>query len=666
MNHKLKSSFNPTADQERVIQEIVDSINSGVPQHTLKGITGAGKTFIMAQVMARTGRPAVVMTHNKTLVAQLYEEFKNFFPENLVEYFVSHFDYFRPESFVNGNYIEKDSVINEELNRLRISAATSLMSGRRDIVVVASVSCIFGAGNPEQFRIKTTHIKVGQRIVLKKFLYKLVESMYSREYDKGKAFKRSTFRILGDNIFINTAHNNITYKIEFFGDEIEAISIIEHDSGKTLHKLQEVSIYPASIILISEDNKQDVLEEILVDLEKQISHFESLGLKIEADRIKDRTLYDIEMIKEIGYCNGMENYSRYFDKRLPGERSFCILDYFPEDYIMFIDESHVTKPLLQAMSGGSNGVKVSLIENGFRLPAAADNRPLTLEEFEGITNQVVYVSATPSEYELEKSEGIMSEIITRPTGILDPIIEVRPMDNCVDDLMEEIRLRTLVGERTLVTTISKRLSEELAKYLNKFKIKCTYIHSEIDTLERTQILHDLRSGKIDVLIGINLLREGLDLPEVSLVAILDADKEGFLRNYTSMIQTIGRAARNINGKAILYGNRITGSMTAVINETNRRRSIQIKYNVKHKISPETIKKNLVNLSIINPEELPFKLIGPYTIELNNKSDKELKDIRKILHKEMLIASKALDFLLAAEIRDKIKEIQIKLKDEVWS
>lgn len=597
MEFNVNSLFEPTTDQLKAIDSISTSILSGQPFQSLCGGTGTGKTYIMAKVMEKTGRPAIVMTHNKTLVAQLYEEFKGFFPENLVEYYVSHFDYFQPESYLptSDRYIAKDSSINDELQRLRISAASSLTSGRRDVCVVSSVSCIFGAGNPKHFRSRTVRIKVGQVISQRKFLYSLTEALYSRVFDTHQ-FKQSTFLVKGDTITVNSSNTNNSFRICMFGDEIESIEQVELSTGKVIEKLNDLAIYPGSIIVMPEGNIEGILTNMESDLDEQVKYFINKGLPIEAQRIKERTMLDIEMIREIGYCQGMENYGSYFDGREPGERSFCIMDYFPDDYIMFIDESHVTLPQIKAMYGGNKSRKETLIEYGFRLPSSADNRPLKYEEFIDMVNTSVLVSATPSPLELELSGGVITELVTRPTGIVDPTIEIKPTTHCVDDLVEQIHHRIGIGDRILVTTTSKKLSESLAGFLINIGIKCRYLHSEIETIERTQILHDLRSGKIDVIIGINLLREGLDLPEVSLVAIMDADHEGFLRDYTSMMQTIGRAARNVNGHAIMYADKVTGSMKRVIEETDRRRSIQLAYNKEHNITPTNIQKNLVKLS----------------------------------------------------------------------
>lgn len=666
MEFKVKSNFEPTIDQLKAIDEISASILNGDRYQTLMGSTGTGKTYIMAKVLEKVQRPGIILTHNKTLVAQLYEEFKAFFPENLTEYYVSHFDYFQPESYLPAinKYIEKDSSINEELQRLRISAASSLTSGRRDVCVVSSVSCIFGAGNPHHFKQKIVNIKVGQIISQRKFLYKLTEALYSRLLTTDE-FKLATFVVKGDTIIVNTSHDNLSYRISFFGDEIESIESIEFSTGKVIQQVEECNIYPASIIVMPDGDLESILLKIESDCKKQHDFFIAKGLPIEAQRIKERTMLDVEMIRELGYCNGMENYGSYFDGRLHGERAFCIMDYFPDDYVLFMDESHVTLPQIHAMYGGNLSRKNSLIEYGFRLPSAADNRPLKYDEFMSMVNQMVFVSATPSKTELELCDGVITELVTRPTGILDPIIEVRPNENCIDDLLHEIHERIKVNERILVTTISKKSSESLADYLYKVGIKCRYIHSDIDTIERTQILHDLRSGNLDVIIGINLLREGLDLPEVSLVAILYADKEGFLRDYTSMTQTIGRAARNVNGKAIMYADKITGSMQKVIDETDRRRNIQIEFNKKNNISPTKINKALGRISITSSEEeqIAEVIFNPEkeSNKIDTMSKKELTKFVKDIEKQMLAASKELDFIVAAKLKKVWEKAKNKLK-----
>ncbi len=666
MKFEVNSDFNPTADQHRAIDEISASILTGERFQTLLGVTGSGKTYVMAKVLEKVGRPGIILTHNKTLVAQLYEEFKSFFPQNLVEYYVSHFDYFQPESYLpsSDRYIAKDSSINEELHRLRISAASSLTSGRRDVCVVSSVSCIFGAGNPTYFKQKTVKIKVGQTITPHKFLYKLTEALYSRIFTTHE-FKPSTFLVKGETITINCSNANLSYRVTFFGNEIESIEQVELETGKVITELTDCSFYPASIIVMPEGNCEAILERIESDLNDQVAKFNARGLHIEAQRIKKRTMLDIEMIRELGYCTGMENYGSYFDGRLQGQRSFCIMDYFPDDYIMFIDESHVTIPQIKAMYGGNKSRKETLIEFGFRLPSSADNRPLKYEEFTEMLNQTVFVSATPSPIELELCGGVITELLTRPTGIVDPTIEIRPVKNSVDDITEEIRKRIEMGDRTLVTITSKKLSESLASFLYNIGIKCRYLHSDIETIERTQILHDLRSGKIDVIIGINLLREGLDLPEVSLVGILDADKEGFLRDYTSMIQTIGRAARNVNGHVIMYADKITGSMKRVIEETDRRRNVQIEFNKLNNITPTSINKKLAKLSIVAPtDEVPDILFNPKTDDVNIKlmPKEELLVLRKDIEKQMLQAAKALEFMVAAKLKKTLDKIDARLKD----
>ncbi|MFV0304996.1 MAG: excinuclease ABC subunit UvrB, partial [Moheibacter sp.] len=605
-----------------------------------------------------------VLAHNKTLAAQLYMEFKEFFPENAVEYFVSYYDYYQPEAYIptSGLYIEKDLSINEEIEKLRLSTTSSLLSGRRDVLVVASVSCLYGIGNPTEFHKNILHLETGQKIARTKFLQKLVSSLYSRsEID----FQRGNFRVRGDVTDIFPAYSDQAIRIHFFGDEIEEIETFEPSNGRKITPLDKINIYPANLFVTSPDTLNNAIKNIQLDMGKQVTYFQEIGKNLEAKRLQERTEFDMEMMKELGYCSGIENYSRYLDGRKPGTRPFCLLDYFPEDYLMVVDESHVTIPQVHAMYGGDRSRKENLVEFGFRLPAAMDNRPLKFEEFETMQNQVIYVSATPANYELEKSEGVVVEQIIRPTGLLDPIIEVRPSLNQMDDLMEEIQKRSEIDERTLVTTLTKRMAEELTKYLTKFGVRTRYIHSDVDTLERVQIMQDLRAGLFDVLVGVNLLREGLDLPEVSLVAILDADKEGFLRNHRSLTQTSGRAARNINGRVIMYADKITDSMQKTIDETNRRREIQIKYNTKHNKKPEPLNKkiNTINNSAERFELNPYerKSLSVMAAEDRESYGKMSKDDRekKIanLQQKMEKAAKNLDFIEAAKFRDMIKELK---------
>ena len=661
MQFQLNSEFAPTGDQPKAIRELADGILDGEKYQTLLGVTGSGKTFTVANVVQEVQRPTLVLAHNKTLAAQLYMEFKEFFPNNAVEYFVSYYDYYQPEAYIpsSGTYIEKDLSINEEIEKLRLSTTSSLLSGRRDILVVASVSCLYGIGNPKEFHKNVIQIETGQILARTMFLQQLVQALYSRTEG---AFQRGNFRIKGDTLDIFPAYADDGIRVSFFGDEIEEITIFNPETGETTSKLDKINIYPANIFVTSKESLNGAIQNIQIDLGKQESYFQDIGKFLEAKRLKERTEFDLEMIKELGYCSGIENYSRYLDGREPGTRPFCLLDYFPEDYLMVIDESHVTVSQVHAMYGGDRSRKENLVEYGFRLPAAMDNRPLKFEEFEALQNQVIHVSATPAQYELEKSEGIVVEQVIRPTGLLDPIIEIRPTKNQVDDLMEEINKRVELDERTLVTTLTKRMAEELTKYLTKYGIRCRYIHSDVDTLERVQIMADLRAGLFDVLVGVNLLREGLDLPEVSLVAILDADKEGFLRSNRSLTQTVGRAARNVNGLAIMYADKITDSMQQTIDETERRREIQIKYNEDHGKVPQALNKKITKLSLAAAEfeNNPYQQKSITTIaaeknETYSEEDKE-KMIEK-LQKEMENAAKNLDFIKAAEIRDRIKSLK---------
>ena len=657
MRFKLKSDFSPTGDQPEAIDQLVKGIESNEKFQTLLGVTGSGKTYTIANVIERTQKPTLVLAHNKTLAAQLYSEFKYFFPDNLVEYFVSYYDYYQPEAYIpsSGIYIEKDLSINDEIEKLRLSTTSSLLSGRKDIIVVASVSCIYGMGNPEQFKENIITVDINTNITRTKLLNKLVQSLYSRDNDD---FKQGNFRIKGDTIDIFPAYADFGYKIHFFGDEIEEIESFNPNTNKILDSHKSIEIYPANIFVTSPNVMNDAVKLIREDLIKQYNYFNDCSKNLEAKRIRERTEFDLEMIQELGYCSGIENYSRYFDRRKPGERPFCLIDYFQNDFLTIIDESHVTIPQVRAMYGGDRSRKENLVDYGFRLPAALDNRPLKFEEFENLQKNIIFASATPADYELSKCEGIYTEQIIRPTGLLDPIITVKPTKNQIDDLINEIQIRTNKKEKILVTTLTKKMSEELTNFFSKLNIKCKYIHSDVDTLERVEIMEGLREDKFDVLIGVNLLREGLDLPEVSLVAILDADKEGFLRSSRSLTQTIGRAARHINGSAILYAEKITGSMEKTINETNYRRKKQISYNKKNKIIPTAITKKTKNpLSkkiLINDEN--FLKIDSKEFNSNSKNTDIEKEIRKT-RKRMEIAAKELDFIVAAKFRDKIKKLK---------
>ena len=656
MNFSLKSDFLPTGDQPESIQELYNGFKQNEKFMTLLGVTGSGKTFTVANVIQKLMKPTLILAHNKTLAAQLYTEFKQFFPENAVEYFVSYYDYYQPEAYlpVTGTYIEKDLSINDEIEKLRLRTTSSLLSGRRDVIVIASVSCLYGIGNPVQFKENIINIKLTQNLSKRKLLKYFVQSLYTRSIDD---FKKGNFRLIGDVIDIFPVYSDNPIKILFFGDEIEDIFSFCIDTQNIIEKYEEINIYPANIFVTTPKIISNAIDEIQIDLTNQVDFFKKNGKKLEAKRLEERTLFDIEMIKELGYCSGIENYSRYLDGRKPGTRPFCLIDYFPDDFLMVIDESHVTIPQVHAMYGGDRSRKVNLVEYGFRLPAAMDNRPLKFEEFEKLQNQVLYVSATPADYELNKSDGIYTEQIIRPTGLLDPVIEVRASKNQIDDIIEEINNRAMLDERVLITTLTKKMAEELAKYFLKLNIRSKYIHSDIDTLERVDIMHDLRKGLFDVLVGVNLLREGLDLPEVSLVIILDADKEGFLRSNRSLTQTIGRAARNINGKAIMYADRITKSMRETINKTKDRRAKQIIYNKKNNITPKPLKKSIHNIlvreSIKNSEnEKNIDILENKIENISSKSEieKNIKNIRK----EMEDAAKNLDFILAAKNRDLLK------------
>ena len=662
MDFKLHSEFKPTGDQPEAIKQLTDGLNSEEKFQTLLGVTGSGKTFTIANVVERTNKPTLVLAHNKTLAAQLYSEFKQFFPENAVEYFVSYYDYYQPEAYipVTGTYIEKDLSINDDIERLRLSTTSSLLSGRRDVLVVASVSCLYGIGNPVEFKKNVIQIEVGQLISRTKFLHQLVTSLYSRT---DVEIKSGTFKVKGDVVTVFPSYGENGFRIHFFGDEIEEIEAIDLVSNQVLEKYESLTIYPANLFVTSPDVLQNAIHQIQEDMVKQVDYFKEIGKHLEAKRLKERTEFDLEMIRELGYCSGIENYSRYLDGREPGTRPFCLLDYFPQDYLMIIDESHVTIPQTHAMYGGDRSRKENLVEYGFRLPAAMDNRPLKFEEFEAIQNQTIYVSATPADYELQNTEGIFVEQIIRPTGLLDPKIEVRPSLHQIDDLIEEIQLRVEKDERTLVTTLTKRMAEELTKYLSRISIRCRYIHSDVDTLERVEIMQDLRKGIFDVLIGVNLLREGLDLPEVSLVAILDADKEGFLRSHRSLTQTIGRAARNVNGIAIMYADKITKSMQLTIDETTNRREKQIAYNKKNKITPTQINKKI-------DETLSRKAVASYQYNaaIKEAAEQDLQylpksEIEKRIRekrKQMEEAAKALDFIVAAQLRDEISLLKKQL------
>ncbi len=672
MDFQLVSDYQPTGDQPEAIRQLVAGLEAEIEHQTLLGVTGSGKTFTVANVIENVNRPTLILSHNKTLAAQLYGEFKQFFPHNSVEYFVSYYDYYQPEAYlpVTGTYIEKDLQINDEIEKLRLSATSALLSGRKDVIVVASVSCIYGIGNPSEFKNSIVNLNVGQTVARNKFLFRLVENLYSRA---GDTFGRGMFRVSGDTVDIFLAYADYALRIAFWGDEIEAITSIEPETNQKIETYKEIDIFPANLFVSSPENTRQAIEQIQDDLVAQVESFKKEGRLEEAKRLDERVNYDLEMIRELGYCSGIENYSRYFDRRQPGERPFCLLDYFPDDYLMVIDESHVTLPQVRGMYGGDRARKINLVDYGFRLQAAIDNRPLKFEEFEGMFHQVIYVSATPADYEIEKSEGVMVEQLIRPTGLLDPVIEVRPSLNQIDNLIEAIQERIAVNERILVTTLTKRMAEELQKYLDKLGILCRYIHSEIDTIERVEILRQLRLGVFDVLIGVNLLREGLDLPEVSLVAILDADKEGFLRNERSLVQTVGRAARNVNGFVIMYADKITKSMQKTIDETLRRRKLQIDYNEAHGLVPTALNKSkekIMESTTVADGESALKtlryeqsqevaLAAEDRPQYSNPLDieKQMKATKKAMEK----AAKELDFIEAARLRDQLFDLEKQLK-----
>ena len=681
MDFKIESAYKPTGDQPQAIEELCNGLKNGADYQTLLGVTGSGKTFTMANVIERVNRPTLILSHNKTLAAQLYAEFKSFFPKNAVHYFVSYYDYYQPEAYIpsSDKYIEKDLMINDEIDRLRLAATTALLSGRRDVVIVSSVSCLYGIGNPEDFDKNVVEIKVGQKIARNVFLRNLVDSLYSRtEMELG----RGQFRVKGDTVDLYLAYEEIIIRIIFWGDEIESISSLNPETMETELQLEGYKIFPANIFVSTKERTASAIHQIELDLGKQVDMFRNEGREVKAKRLYERVTYDLEMMREVGYCSGIENYSRYFDGRLPGVRPFCLLDYFPKDFLTIIDESHVTIPQIRAMYGGDISRKMNLVEYGFRLPAAIDNRPLKFEEFEEATHQTIYVSATPAEYELNKSEGVIVEQLIRPTGLLDPKILVRPSKGQIDDLLEEIHLRIERNERVLVTTLTKRMAEELSSYLTKLDINCAYIHSDVDTMDRIQILDNLRAGEIDVLIGVNLLREGLDLPEVSLVAIIDADKEGFLRSHRSLTQTVGRAARNLNGTVIMYADKITESMQQTIDETERHRAIQLQYNDEHGITPQAIVKERIRVvGVDKKEESENKQKKP----TSKKATSSIYDIDSLHHiaadpvvaymskdnlekaiektkADMVAAAKNMDFITAAQLRDEMIRLEDKLNE----
>ena len=669
MQFELVSDYKPTGDQPEAIRQLVSGLHNGIHQQTLFGVTGSGKTFTVANVIQEVQRPTLILSHNKTLAAQLYGEFKQFFPNNAVEYFVSYYDYYQPEAYIpsTGTFIEKDLQINDEIEKLRLAATSALLSGRRDVIVVASVSCIYGIGNPTEFKNSILHLQVGETVVRNKFLFRLVENLYQRASND---FERGQFRVSGDTVDIFLAYADYALRISFWGDEIEKIAAIDPETGKQLEQFQQIDIFPANLFVSSPDNTRQAITQIQDDLVEQVANFKEEGKLEEANRLEERVNYDLEMIRELGYCSGIENYSRYFDRREPGERPFCLLDYFPDDFLMVIDESHVTLPQVRGMYGGDRSRKINLVDYGFRLQAAIDNRPLKFDEFEGFLSNVIYVSATPADYEMLQSEGVIVEQLIRPTGLLDPIIEVFPSKNQIDHLIENIQERREKDERVLVTTLTKRMAEELQKYLDRLGIPCRYIHSEIDTIERVEILRQLRLGDFDVLIGVNLLREGLDLPEVSLVAILDADKEGFLRNERSLVQTVGRAARNVNGKVLMYADKMTDSMQRTIDETARRRLTQEAYNIAHHQVPTALVKskdkilestkvadgdqNTRQVKLLqNEKELQQSIQHDAQFQNPEERAKELKALKKAMES----AAKELDFIEAARIRDIIKTIE---------
>ncbi|MEQ9301526.1 MAG: excinuclease ABC subunit UvrB [Cyclobacteriaceae bacterium] len=668
MEFQLTSEYVPTGDQPKAIEQLVEGLDNGEPAQTLLGVTGSGKTFTVANLINRANKPTLVLSHNKTLAAQLYSELKQFFPNNSVEYFISYYDYYQPEAFLptTNLYIEKDLSINEEIEKLRLAATSSLLTGRRDVIVVASVSCIYGIGNPDEFGKNVIRLQKGDRVPRSKMLHDLVNILYSRSEVE---FKRGNFRVKGDTVDIFLAYADFGYRVIFWGDEVEEIHRIEPSTGKKISDEVIITIFPANLFVTGKDSVHRAIHEIQDDMVGQVSFFEEEQKYVEAKRVKERTEFDMEMMRELGYCSGIENYSRYFDRREPGTRPFCLLDYFPDDYLMVIDESHVTIPQVRAMWGGDRARKINLVDYGFRLPSAMDNRPLTFNEFESMLNQVIFVSATPSDYELRKSEGVVVEQLIRPTGLLDPIIHVRPTVNQIDNLLEEIHGRIKVDERVLITTLTKRMAEELSKYLDRVGIKCRYIHSEVDTLDRVEILRELRLGVFDVLVGVNLLREGLDLPEVSLVAIMDADKEGFLRNVRSLVQTIGRAARNVNGEVIMYADKVTGSMQVAMDETNRRRAIQQEYNQKHGIEPKTILKSkeriMEQTSVADSKKSTKRKYYLENEEPNVAADPvvaymskdELTKLINTTRKSMEKSAKDLDFMEAARLRDELLALE---------